>query len=609
VIRFAAPAALWLLAILPLIILLYMLRSRRAPMPVSSVLLWQRTRHELATQLPIRRLERSLLLLLQLLAITAAILALAQPAVRLAAATGQDTVIVVDLSASMQATDVPPTRYEAARRRVVDLVRLTRGPFMIISAGARPRIEASWGDRESAISALSRLRPTDGPAALDQAIGLALAQRPAGRSTRPRVVVLTDGALTQPLQQSSEVQFIIAGMRSQNVGIVRLYTEVAPAGTHVVTHIRNTGTQTLEVPLTISVGRRRAISRRIILPPGATSVSTALLRGEGTIKAEIAVRDALALDNIAYGFAGGARPRVLVVGAPDRALDEALAAVEARRVRTSRITPEALERADVIILNATPPVPLPPGNYLLIGTTALNLPVTAEGMVRNPTISRWSRGHRVLRYVDLDAVQVAETLNLRPTGGEVLADGEVPLIWAFTGHGIRAVVLGFTLGQTDLALHPAFPILLSNALDWLTGSASAIEAGQAVTVSAGRGREARLTDPGGSVRTITARNGAFSLPAFDRAGIYSLGVGAERRQFAVNVPAAETDIAPKLLLATSPSGTTQTGSDRMIAIWPLITGAALALLVIEWFLWLRTLPKALSRRAKPTGRVARVIGA
>lgn len=590
-IRFAAPGALWLLAMLPLIILLYMLRSRREPMPVSSVLLWQRTRHELATQLPIRRLERSLLLLLQLLAIAAAVLALAQPAVRLAAATGEATVIVVDLSASMQATDVLPSRFVAGRRKAIDLVRSTQGPFMVIGAGARPSIEASWGDRNETVAVLNRLEPADGPAALDQAIGLAVAQRSTGRNARPKVVVLTDGAgpLTQP---GAGIQFITVGSKSQNVGIVRLYTEPSPVGTHVGVHIRNAGGRAVSIPLSFSVDGRRITSRQITVLPGTTTVVTDLIKGEGAIRAELVVRDPLAVDNTAYGFAGAARPRVLIVGAPDRALDEALAAIDARRLAVSRITPEALSRADVIILNGTPPVPLPSGNYLLVGTTAPNLPVVVEGVVRNPVISRWSRGHRVLRYVDLEAVQIAETLRLRPTGGEVLAEGEVPLIWAFNGNGIRAVVLGFSLGQTDLALHPAFPILLSNALEWLGGSTAAIGVGQGVTVPAGRSREARLFDPAGGVQTLTARNGAFVVPSLNRAGIYTLAAGGQRRQFAVNVPAVETEIAPAVPPALSATGSTRTDSDPMVSIWPLLIGAAVTLLLIEWFLWLRTLPRA-----------------
>ncbi|MBI2201197.1 MAG: VWA domain-containing protein [Armatimonadetes bacterium] len=602
-VRFAAPAALWLLLLLPLIIVLYMLRSRREPMPVSSILLWQRTRRDLAAQLPIRRLERSVLLLLQLLAVAAAALALAQPQMRLAAGRGEATVFVIDLSASMQATDVAPSRFEAARRRALDRMQSVRGPVMVIGAGARPAIAAEWTNRDAALTALSRLQPTDGPAAVHQAIGLALAQRPAGGPATSRVVVFTDGSQerTSPV---AGVEYVIVGRESRNVGITRVHAEPVPGGTHVVVQIGNTGAQAEQVPLSISLDGRRVVSARVSVPAHGTAVSTAVVNGDGAIKAEVLVQDFLTADNTAYGIAGRARPRVLVVGETDRALGEALAAAEAARLSVPRITPETLTLADVVILNGTPPVSLPPGNYLLIGTTAPNLPVAVDGIVRNPVTLRWRRGHPVLRYVDLSSVQIAETLNLRPAGGEVLAEGQVPLLWAYTGSGIRAVILGFSLTNTDLALHPAFPILLSNALEWLAGPALVLEAGQPLVVTARGEREARLIDPAGLARALVARDGVFTVPSLDRAGLYTLQ-GRQRRQFVVSVPAAESEIAPH----TPPSSATQTARaavDRAVSIWPLLIGAAVALLCLEWLLWLRTLPRATpSRRARPSGRALR----
>ena len=80
---FAVPQALWLLLALPVIILLHMLRARRVPHTVSSTLLWERTARDLMVRLPVRRLERSLLLLLQLLAVAVLALALARPGVQI----------------------------------------------------------------------------------------------------------------------------------------------------------------------------------------------------------------------------------------------------------------------------------------------------------------------------------------------------------------------------------------------------------------------------------------------------------------------------------------------------------------------------------------------
>src|SRR5574341_2101232 len=82
-VNLAVPAALWGLLVLPLIVLLYMLRTRRLDLPVSSLMLWQRARKDLAARRPVRRFERSLLLLLQLLAASLLIFALARPRVHL----------------------------------------------------------------------------------------------------------------------------------------------------------------------------------------------------------------------------------------------------------------------------------------------------------------------------------------------------------------------------------------------------------------------------------------------------------------------------------------------------------------------------------------------
>src|SRR5438552_8789163 len=132
------PAALWLLAVLPVIVLLYMLRARRHDVPMSSVLLWQRARQDLLVHLPVRRLERSLLLVLQLLTAAVVVLALARPQVVLPAAGGLATVLVMDTSASMQATDVAPSRFEAARAAAVAEVARGAGPVMVVDAGPQP---------------------------------------------------------------------------------------------------------------------------------------------------------------------------------------------------------------------------------------------------------------------------------------------------------------------------------------------------------------------------------------------------------------------------------------------------------------------------------------
>src|SRR5205807_1410535 len=117
----------------------------------------------------------------------------------------------------------------------------------------------------------------------------------------------------------------------------------------------------------------------------------------------------------------------------------------------------------------TDPGPVPPGDYLMIDAVAPNIPAAAAGEVGGPRFATWDRTDPILHYVDLSGVRVARALALAPQGGRVLAGGDVPLLWAYEGGGIRALVLGFALQDSDLPQRVAFPILMANSLAGLGG--------------------------------------------------------------------------------------------------------------------------------------------
>ena len=109
-----------LLATVPLgIILLYFLKLRREPVEVPSTYLWSRTIEDLHVNSLLQRLRRSLLLLLQLLAVAVAAIALMRPGIR-GETTGEGRMVfLLDNSASMQATDVDgKSRFEKAKQLI-----------------------------------------------------------------------------------------------------------------------------------------------------------------------------------------------------------------------------------------------------------------------------------------------------------------------------------------------------------------------------------------------------------------------------------------------------------------------------------------------------------
>src|SRR5919206_2131346 len=112
---FLAPLALVSALIVgPIIIAMYLLKLRREERTVSSTFLWQRMVRDVEANAPWQKLRRNLLLLLQLLLLLALILALARPYFLTTGIAGRNLIVIVDRSASMGATDVQPTRLDAA---------------------------------------------------------------------------------------------------------------------------------------------------------------------------------------------------------------------------------------------------------------------------------------------------------------------------------------------------------------------------------------------------------------------------------------------------------------------------------------------------------------
>jgi hypothetical protein len=175
------------LAAVPLgIVLLYFLKLRREPVEVPSTYLWSRTIEDLHVNSLLQRLRRSLLLMLQLLAVLLAAIALFRPGVR-GETSGQDrTVFLLDTSASMQASDGEGgrTRFEQARQLIGQRIESMSDSetAMLVTFSDRPNtVQSFTSDRRRLREALAGVsvtnHGTDILGALKAADGLANPRR------------------------------------------------------------------------------------------------------------------------------------------------------------------------------------------------------------------------------------------------------------------------------------------------------------------------------------------------------------------------------------------------------------------------------------------------
>src|SRR5689334_15155781 len=113
--NFLAPVAFAFAATIPVVIVFYLLKRKRVVRLVSSTLLWQKYLSDTQASAPFQKLRKNWLLLLQILLLLLAVLALTRPFFRTEAKPAELRVVILDASASMQATDEKPSRFEVAR--------------------------------------------------------------------------------------------------------------------------------------------------------------------------------------------------------------------------------------------------------------------------------------------------------------------------------------------------------------------------------------------------------------------------------------------------------------------------------------------------------------
>src|SRR5438067_1514665 len=182
-----APVGLLALLAIPAILLLYFLKVRRPERRVATLMFWRPFVADRQANAPWQRLRPSLLLFLQLLAALAIALALIRPGASGAVGVGGTTVVMLDGSASMQSTDVSPSRFAVAVARArQDAHQLGPGQEMAIVLLAEhaellapPTSDLSWNGLVAGTQTVeARLSPGDA-LAIDDAAFLATGSPPA----------------------------------------------------------------------------------------------------------------------------------------------------------------------------------------------------------------------------------------------------------------------------------------------------------------------------------------------------------------------------------------------------------------------------------------------
>src|SRR5258707_8973000 len=174
--NFLAPAAFGFAAAIPVVILFYLLKRKRVVKLVSSTVLWQRFLADAQASAPFQKLRKNWLLILQILLLLLVVLALARPYFATKILPAQLRVVILDASASMQATDETPSRFEKARAEALKWVDslANNDQMVILQAGVNTEVKQSaTSEKASLRRAVQACECSDGPTRLVAALRMA----------------------------------------------------------------------------------------------------------------------------------------------------------------------------------------------------------------------------------------------------------------------------------------------------------------------------------------------------------------------------------------------------------------------------------------------------
>ncbi len=617
-----APTALWLALLAGPILLLYMLKVRRKPVTISSTMLWQRLLQDRQANLPWQRLQRNLLLILQLIILAAIVLALARPAQSVPGVSADTVIVLLDASASMYADDVSPSRFEAARQIVQSLITdlPANAKMTIISAGPEAfTLTAAQSDHGELQAVLNRAIPGQGPADWQAAFTLAAGAAGSAGQASVATVIVSDGGLpdTGLPALPGEVLFLPVGQSGENLAITALAARQNQETVQLFARVKNYGTSAQEAILTLYADSQILQSRQIDLVGGQDQslILSNLPLGAGRYEARLqpisslaeAFNDNLSLDNQAItvidSFSMG---RVLLVSPGNLFLEQVLASIEG--VQAFRLTPAEdgsfklpPETYDLYVFDGWLPDPIPEGNLFLVNppTNAL-LPSTGVFTDTAPAEIRQSALTEFIEWQDVHILR-ARQIQL-PAWGQVLVQAPGgPLVVIGEQQSRRLAAITFDLHDSDLPLQLAFPILVANLIDYLQPGDSfhladlpALQPGQQVSLPASTSSGTLLvTDPSGSSIELLADKDSRFLLQPDQTGLYRL---ADPKQLeteaflAVNLfSPQESDLTPatNIIVAQAPISANKGMESGQREFWPWLAAIALLVLWLEWWVYHR----------------------
>jgi hypothetical protein len=628
---FLNPFGLWALTAIPFIVLLYILKLRRQPQVISSILLWSKVLKEMQANTPFQKLRNNLLLWIQILLVILLALALARPILKGQLKLRKRVVAILDTSASMKTKDIDgKTRFEKAKEQLLEMIEnLAEGDHLMILEGTRSEGKQTLftAKKRELLRSLDEIKVRDTTTELSESLILAassLKSQDKKEEESGEIYIFSDGAnlhLDQVSNIHIPVRLIQVGNSGDNLGITALDVR-RETGTkdryQIFVTVKNFYTIPKEFYLSLKVGENEDILdvRKIELNSRESHseiFNTFLNPGPLTI--EIDEPDPFLSDNKVYYYVLEEKetPVLIVTDGQNTFIEKVLRVdplADVQIVSPEQYDESLLDKKELVIFDRFMPPSLPLSNTIFLAPPVTpkefydtdekrkELPFVIKQRIIGSEITEWDAVHPLMRYVEFGDVNLFEALEVEyPRGLKMLVQSAYgPLISLIPHKHLNLILIAFDVRASNWILRASFIIFFSNALQQAKKQFHQL----AGDTHAGKSVLLQVTDPQASIQIVTPSKDKITVlnkgestyfSKTDEIGFYSVHIGDQTSHFAVNLlNEQESDILPaeKIDLGTKKSLEIQKRVSKVNReVWWWCALAVLLFTFMEWLVFHR----------------------
>ncbi len=486
------------LVLVPIIILLYLLKQKVKDEPFSSTLLWQEIYKNLEARTPFEKFKNNILMYLQILLMVLLILALMAPVLKKGGELEENTVLVIDNSASMQYLyDGEKSRLEAGIRMAeqeIDAFSENSTVTLIVS-NADATVLYQGKDKATLKRRLREIQPTMEVGTLD--VSENLINSMIADMSNVQILCYTDSDFNskQWTKSNEKAALIVENLYSEGANCSVDYVNYSKdeEGVEVLCKVTNYGTERVTQDVSLYVDSEITDVQTVTIGAGESEnvfFTKQVISTDGSVlvKAELSEKDCLAADNSQSTYVvDSVEQRILLLSEGNVFLEKALSLgdnVEVYKSDNVNVMNQAVgeEAFDLYVFD---------GVLLSEDFDVEGLPENASYLFINDEKDFYEQGYiqketdvsdtmlvfeesPITKYVENFSFGVtkAYTYHLPEWARPFLKDTNGAVVGYYgTLDCHNIAVVGFDIHNTDLALETEFPVFMSQLTDWSLGSA------------------------------------------------------------------------------------------------------------------------------------------